>query len=93
MALADAYMNFSNWGNSEVMTEWFVVAIRNDYKPAFYSMEQFISKVGRRKYLLPIYSELIKTPENKDLAISIFENAKVNYHYVSKSSIETLLTN
>lgn len=93
LALADAYMNFTNWGNAEVMTEWYLVAIRNDYKPAFSAMEQFISKVGRRKYLLPIYGELIKTAQNKDFAISIFESAQVNYHYVSKSSIETLLKN
>jgi hypothetical protein len=91
MALADAYMNFSRWGNSEVMTEWYVLAIRSDYKPAFLPMEQFITQVGRRKYLLPIYGALNETPEHRQLALSIFETAKMNYHFVSKSSVESLL--
>jgi hypothetical protein len=91
MAVADAYMNFSRWGNSEVMTEWYVLAIRSGYKPAFLPMEQFVTQVGRRKYLLPIYGALNETPENRLLALSIFETAKMNYHFVSKSSIESLL--
>jgi hypothetical protein len=91
LAMADAYMNFSRWGNAEVMTEWYVISIRNNYKPAFLPMEQFITQVGRRKYLLPIYGELNKTPENRLLALSIFDSAKLNYHYVSKTSIENLL--
>jgi aminopeptidase N len=91
LAIADAYMNFSRWGNAEVMTEWYVLSIKSNYKPAFLPMEQFIAQVGRRKYLLPIYSELNQTAENRLLALSIFDYAKFNYHYVSKSSIEKLL--
>ena len=91
MAVADAYMNFSRWGNSEVMTEWYVLSIRSGYKPAFLPMEQFITQVGRRKYLLPIYGALNETPENRKLALSIFDTAKMNYHFVSNSSVESLL--
>jgi hypothetical protein len=91
MAIADAYMNFSRWGNSEVMTEWYILSIRSGYKPAFLPMEEFITQVGRRKYLLPIYGALNETPENRLLALSIFDIAKINYHFVSKSSVESLL--
>jgi hypothetical protein len=54
-------------------------------------MEQFITKVGRRKYLLPIYSELNKTPDHRLLALSIFETAKQNYHFISRNSVTELL--
>ena len=91
MAIADAYMNFSRWGNSEVMTEWYILSIRSGYKPAFLPMEEFVTQVGRRKYLLPIYGALNETPENRLLALSIFDIAKINYHFVSKSSVESLL--
>ncbi len=90
LALADAYMNFSRWGNAEVMTEWYLLSIRSDYKPAFLPMEQFITKVGRRKYLLPIYSELNKTPDHRLLGLSIFETAKQNYHFISRNSVSEL---
>ncbi len=91
LALADAYMNFSRWGNAEVMTEWYLLSIRSDYKPAFLPMEQFITKVGRRKYLIPIYNELNKTPDHRLLGLSIFETAKQNYHFVSRNSVSELL--
>ena len=91
LALADAYMNFSRWGNSEVMTEWYLISIRSDYKPAFLPMEQFITKVGRRKYLMPIYTELNKTPDHRLLGLSIFETAKQNYHFISRNSVSELL--
>jgi hypothetical protein len=54
-------------------------------------MEKFLIKIGRRKYLAPIYTELAKTPENKEWARSVFDKAKANYHYVSKSSVEKIL--
>lgn len=91
MAMVDAYMNFSNWGNSEVMTEWYVLSIQSGYKPALSPMEEFVSRVGRSKYLLPIYAALNETEENRQLALSIFEIAKMNYHSISISAIENLL--
>jgi hypothetical protein len=54
-------------------------------------MKKFLNKVGRRKFLLPIYSALIEKNEDKVWAREVFDEAKDHYHFVSKSSIETLL--
>jgi leukotriene-A4 hydrolase len=87
----DQHLHFSGWGNAEVATEWYQLAIRSGYKQAYPNIERFLKKMGRRRFLLPIYRELAKTKENKEWAQRIFETAKLNYHYVSSSSIEKIL--
>ena len=54
-------------------------------------MEKFLKKVGRRKYLIPIYKTLASSSDNLSWAKKVFETAKINYHFVSKSSIEDVL--
>ena len=87
----DIHGGFTNWNNAEIKTEWFTLAIRSGYTEIFPQIESFLKKVGRRKYLLPIYEELSKTNENLKWTKSVYTKAKINYHFVSKQSIEEIL--
>lgn len=89
----DKHLHFKSWGNAEVAMEWYVLGINSDYTDIRPNMERFLMKVGRRKYLAPIYFELAKTPDNKKWAKAVFEKAKNNYHYVSRTSIQEILYN
>jgi aminopeptidase N len=91
MQKLDTELNFRDWGNSEIMCEWYVLGIKAGYTDLRPSIEKFLNKVGRRKYLMPIYTALTKDPENLKWAQQVFERAKGHYHYVSKSSVENLL--
>jgi hypothetical protein len=53
-------------------------------------LEEFLIEVGRRKFLLPLYTALIESDE-LELAKNIFEKAKLNYHSISANSIQDLL--
>ena len=44
------------------------MAVRAQYEPAFGKLEGFLESVGRRKYLKPLYSELLKTGEGRERA-------------------------
>ena len=85
----DVHLGFKNCGNSEIMTEWFTLALENNYTELNSDIERFLKKVGRRKYLVPIYKAMNKV--NPKLAMQIFENSKNQYHAVSRNSIEELL--
>lgn len=87
----DENLNFKGCGNAEVMTEWYVLGINSGYKDIRTEMEAFLLKVGRRKFLMPIYSTLSKNNDDLNWAKKIFEKAKLNYHFVSKSSIQEVL--
>jgi hypothetical protein len=89
----DATFNFSTWGNSEVMAEWFVLNIHRENRAIRPAIEKFISKVGRRKYLLPIYKALVNNTDDKVWAKKVFDNSKAYYHAVSRNSIAKLFAN
>lgn len=91
LELLDQELNFKNWGNAEIMYEWYLVGIRNQYDRILPYLENFLCKVGRRKYLMPLYEELAKTPENLLVAKEIFGKAEMNYHAVSRNSVRSLL--
>ena len=87
----DKAFNFSNSGNSEVLAAWLEVVVRNDHDPSFDALERFLTTVGRRKFLVPLYTQLIKTEKGKILAQKIYEKARPNYHAVSVRTIDDLL--
>ena len=89
LKIIDVHLGFKNCGNSEIMTEWFTLALENNYTEINSEIERFLKKVGRRKYLVPIYKAMNKV--NPKLAKQIFENSKNQYHAVSRNSIEELL--
>lgn len=91
MRRLDDQLNFKNWGNTEIMYEWYLLGINSGYEDIRPAMEKFLIKIGRRKYIAPIYLELAKTPENLQWARKVYSVAKENYHYVSRSTIEGIL--
>lgn len=91
MRYIDEKLNFKDCGNAEIMSEWFVLGIEVGYEDIKPSMAAFLNKVGRRKFLKPIYTALAETPENKAWAKQVYEDSKNNYHYVSKNTLEEIL--
>jgi len=87
----DQFLGFSTCGNAEIMNEWFVLAIKNDYIEIRPEMEAFLSKIGRRKYLVPIYKALAEKPENLAWAKELFNKVSPNYHAVSIKTIHEIL--
>jgi leukotriene A-4 hydrolase/aminopeptidase len=87
----DAAFNFTNTGNSEIASDWFLKAIGANYKPAYPKMEEFLIAVGRRKFLKPIYTQLAKTEEGKKWALAVYEKARPGYHSVSYNTIDDIL--
>ncbi|MCB9222952.1 MAG: M1 family metallopeptidase [Crocinitomicaceae bacterium] len=91
LAMLDKEFHFSNWGNSEIMAEWYLVAIEKNYDKIEPYMEDFLIHVGRRKFLEPIYGELAKTKQGMELAKEIYAKARPNYHSISYMTIDEIL--
>jgi leukotriene-A4 hydrolase len=62
MADLDAAFGFTAAGNSEVLAAWLEHAIAAGYEPPIRRSTKFLTTVGRRKFLKPLYEELAKTP-------------------------------
>ena len=83
--------HFTASGNSEILCVWLGLAIKNNYSQAFPKLEQFLVTTGRRKFLTPLYTELIKTEAGKTRAKEIYQKARPNYHFVATNTMDKLL--
>lgn len=78
-------------GNSEIVAIWLEKNIRmGRTKLVMTQLEDFLTKVGRRKFLSPLYRALIESG-NKDIAIAIFNKAGDNYHAIAFNSIAKMI--
>lgn len=89
-ALDDAF-EFTKSGNSEVLTEWLVQSIRHNYEASFDELIHFLVNTGRRKFLMPLYQEMVNSECCASMATSIYATARPNYHFVSTNSLDELL--
>ena len=67
------------------------MSVRNGYAAADEKLEEFLLTVGRRKYIKPLYEELVKTPAGKQRAESIYERARPGYHPMAQTTIDGIL--
>jgi aminopeptidase N len=84
----DEFGHFTASGNSEITTQWLVKVIRHQYLPSYARLEEFLINTGRRKFLVPLYAELLKTPEGRARAVEIYRKARPNYHFVATSTFD-----
>ena len=91
MAAIDNFGNFTSSGNSEIIAEWGVISIRNNYDKMLPRIEDFLIHTGRRKFLSPLYNEFMKTDEGKHLARDIYRKARPNYHFVATNTFDKLI--
>jgi leukotriene-A4 hydrolase len=91
MKSVDDFGNFSASGNSEIITAWGVIAIRNNYSKMTPKIESFLINTGRRKFLSPLYNEMLKTEAGRKQAKVIYDKARPNYHFVATNTFDKLI--
>lgn len=91
LKLIDEKLNFKSSGNAEIMTEWYVLGIQAGYMELRPNIESFLKKIGRRKFLLPIYKALAKDRNNLKFARKIYKEARPYYHSISQKTLDDLL--
>jgi leukotriene-A4 hydrolase len=90
-AALDQVYQFTQTGNSEIAFEWFLAAYRYNYLPAFDNAETFLIQTGRRKFIVPLYKELLKTEAGAIRARHIYQKARAGYHFVATSTLDALI--
>jgi leukotriene-A4 hydrolase len=91
MAELDAAFGLTTTGNAEILFQWLMLAVRNGYDPAFPRLDEFLTEQGRRKFLKPLYEELVKTPRGKERAMAVYRKARPTYHPVSVETVDAIL--
>ena len=66
--------------NNEIAHSWLMIAVHNEYQPAYDRLYDYLVSIGRNKLVKPLYRELSKTPQGKAFAQKAFAEAKPGYH-------------
>lgn len=78
--------------NSEVLFAWLALAIANRYEPAVGQLEGFLTSMGRRKYVLPLFTALMQQGGwGRPIAQRIYARARPGYHSVTADSVDKVV--
>lgn len=90
-AWLDAHLGLTGRGNHEILVEWLTIAATSGYATVFPKIREVLMRVGRMKYLRPLYGALAHHAETRALARSIFDKARTGYHPLSRRVIENVM--
>jgi leukotriene-A4 hydrolase len=78
--------------NSEVRFAWLRIAIANRYDVAMPQLDDFLGSMGRRKFVLPLFTDLMAQGEwGKALAQRIYVKTRPGYHPLTVGSVDKVM--
>ena len=87
----DDVFGLTSAGNAEILCEWLVLSTVNEYAAANGAVEGFLTTVGRRKFLRPLYEQLVKTEDGTVRAKAIYRKARPGYHPMAAQTIDRIV--
>ena len=91
LAALDGRFHLTQTRNKMIAREWFIVAVKHQYKPAYPAIEAHLKSVGRMLLITPIYKALAKTEDGREFAERVYAEARPNYHPISRASVDKVL--
>ena len=92
LAELDRTFGLSGIRNSEVLFAWLNLAIANRYQPAVPALERFLTSMGRRKFVAPLFEALVAQGEwGRPIARTIYAKARPTYHAVTTRTVDETL--
>lgn len=92
LADLDAAWKLGTAGNGEIRFAWLMLAIANRYDPATASAEQFLTGMGRRRFVSPLFEALEEQGDwGRPIAVRIYTKARPGYHSVTATTVDKAL--
>lgn len=89
MRYLDSVFHFSHTQNSEIAFDWSMLSIKSKYVPAYVSIGEFLLRVGRRKFVLPIYEALLAGPKIVSQNVKLMGEIKLDQIPEFKLALDT----
>ena len=70
---------------------FYVICIQSGYEAILPRVEQFMEKIGRMLYVLPILRAMIETDWSRGKVRPLFELVRNRHHQITVNAIEGLL--
>jgi aminopeptidase N len=91
LSTLDARFSLSKSKNTEVHVGWLLLALGCGVITVIPQVEAFVGRVGRMKYLKPLFSALHARAETKPVAKALFEKNKSRLHPIAQQVVAGLL--
>ncbi|WP_316788982.1 M1 family metallopeptidase [Pedobacter frigoris] len=91
MADLDREFNFTGSENTDIQLNWYTLAIRYHYTYADARIKAYLLENGRMWHIIPLYKEMLTTPEGAKRAMAIYIEARPNYHPLTYQTIDEIL--
>lgn len=92
LADLEATLNLREEGNAEVLFAWLQIAVQHRYQPALPTLEKFLTTMGRRKFVLPLFQSLWAEGDwGRPIATRIYARARPGYHPVTTNSVDAVV--
>jgi len=92
LADLESTLNLRTEGNAEVLFAWLQIAVQHRYQPAVPTLEHFLTTMGRRKFVLPLFTSLWAQNEwGRPIATRIYAQARPGYHPVTFNSVDAVV--
>ena len=91
LARLDSTLGLSETGNNEVLFLWLKLALANRYDPAVPVAREFLSGVGRNKFVQPLFETLTEQGEwGMAIARPLYEKTRPGYHSYTRGQVDPL---
>lgn len=92
LAALDRALGVSQSGNNEVLFLWLEAALRNEYDPAVPQVREFLSRVGRNKFVAPLFQALWDTGAwGQPIAAGIYDETRGGYHSMTRGNVDEIV--
>ncbi len=92
LADLEATLNLREEGNAEVVFAWLQIAVQHRYQPAVPTLEKFLTTMGRRKFVLPLFQSLWAEGDwGRPIATRLYARARPGYHPVTTGSVDAVV--
>ena len=92
LAGLDEALRLSDSSNNEELFLWLELAMDNQYERAVPLVEEFLSKVGRRKFVAPLFQALVDQGNwGQTIAKRIYAKTRPTYHSVTQGTVDGIV--
>ena len=87
----DANLRLTERGNHEILAAWLCLAAASGYQGVFPRIREVLSRVGRMKYVRPLYQALGRSEAGRKVARELFERVAPTYHALTRRVAEGVI--
>jgi len=92
LADLEATLNLRQEGNAELVFAWLQIAVQHRFQPAVPTLEHFLTTMGRRKFVLPLFTSLWAEGDwGRSIATPLYARARPGYHPVTTGSVDAVV--